>query len=221
MSTYPQKAGIYKCTCKHNGKIYIGKSVNIYKRMDRHKNCHKSMSSKYHFQNAIIKYGWESFEIEILEVFENFNKQTDNHLLLERESFFIRLFNSTDPNKGYNICKYSTDTTGIPLSKSHKDKIRKSLLGRTFSKETKEKMKNAQLGKTLSKETKEKLRQHNLGKVLSKETKDKIRKSCSGKIFSLTHREKIKKSKLGIPRSEETKAKIRSTMLEKSKKLNK
>lgn len=36
---YPKAAGIYKLTCDNNGKIYIGKSINIRKRLESHKNC--------------------------------------------------------------------------------------------------------------------------------------------------------------------------------------
>lgn len=83
---YPKKAGIYKLTCV-NGKVYIGKSVNIFNRLRQHKNP----KVKYHLQNAILKYGWDSFTVEILEVYDKFDKEKDNKFLLERESFYIEL----------------------------------------------------------------------------------------------------------------------------------
>lgn len=216
MVLYPRKAGIYKLTCSNNGKIYVGKSVNMYKRLNRHKNYKYRDNEKYYLQNAILKHGWSSFEVEILEIFENFNKTNDNDKLLERESYFINLFDSTDRHKGYNICKFSTDTSGIPLTEDHKEKIRQSLLGRTFSNETIERMRKSQLGKTMSDDAKEKLRNINLGKKLSDNTKEKIKSSMSGKLFTVDHKENLRLSKLGIPRSEETKEKIRQSMLRRS-----
>jgi predicted GIY-YIG superfamily endonuclease len=53
MTTYSDKAGIYKLTCSNNGKVYIGKSVNLYKRLNRHKNCNKHSYNRYYIQNAI------------------------------------------------------------------------------------------------------------------------------------------------------------------------
>ena len=40
-----KSAGIYKLTCSTNGKIYIGKAVNLYKRLNRHKNCAKDVKA--------------------------------------------------------------------------------------------------------------------------------------------------------------------------------
>ena len=89
---YPKGAGIYKLTCIRNGKVYIGKSVNMYFRLSCHKSCEKKTKGRYYFENAIIKYGWDSFNVEILESIDNFDKKNDNIELLEKESFYIQLF---------------------------------------------------------------------------------------------------------------------------------
>lgn len=208
MREYPESAGIYKLVCNNNGKIYIGKSTNIYKRINRHKNCSKHVDNRYLLQNAIIKHGWDSFSVEILEIFENFKSSEDNQVLLERESYYIRSFESNNLEKGYNICEYSTDTGGKPLSKEHKEKIRQSLLGRVFTEDHKEKIRQSQLGKTLTEECKEKLKAINTGKILSLETREKISNSRLGQKHSEESKEKMRQSKLGKPRSEETKAKL-------------
>jgi len=180
-STYPNKAGVYKLTCSTNGKIYIGKTVSLSKRLNAHKNCKQRPSRMCYFQHAIIKYGWDSFIVEILEILEiveNFDKRRDNLTLLEKESFYIKLFDSTNKEKGYNICNYSTDGTGIlrgPRSEETKRKIGQANRGNIISDDHKNKLRQFNLGKSHSEETKEKIRVGNLGKKHSEETKQKMK----------------------------------------------
>jgi len=161
-SKYPNKAGIYKLTC--DGKVYIGKAINLNRRLNAHKNSGNNSKVRYYIQNTIVKYGWDSFTVEILEIVEDFDKLKDNDSLLEREAHYIELFDSTNKDKGYNLCKFSTDTTG-----------------RKHSDETKERIRQYRLGKTLTEESKDKVRQSKLGKPRSEETKEKIRKSIRNK----------------------------------------
>jgi len=90
---YPTNAGIYKLTCSVNGKIYIGKAVNISSRMANHKYNGRKSIGRCFFENALIKYGWDSFNIEILEIFEDFDKNNDNHKLsiFQKEAEYIKL----------------------------------------------------------------------------------------------------------------------------------
>ena len=88
--------GIYKLNYP-NGKIYIGKSNNIKRRMYEHNNINRL---KNHFNSpcdlAIQKYG-RFEEIEILEIVE------DANLLNEREIYWINFYNSNNKNIGYNL----------------------------------------------------------------------------------------------------------------------
>lgn len=86
--------GIYKINFP-NGKIYIGLSVDIKRRMSEH-NAFTKAKTPCDF--AIIKYG-KIKEIEILELCE------DRKVLPERERYWIEHYNSTDRNIGYNITK--------------------------------------------------------------------------------------------------------------------
>lgn len=86
---------IYKYTSP-SGKSYIGQTVNtLAKRADNiltgsgYKKCSV-------FWEGIKKYGWSNFSVEILE-------EVPFDLLNERESFYIKQYNSLTPN-GYNIC---------------------------------------------------------------------------------------------------------------------
>jgi len=212
MNNYPKEAGIYKLTCINNGKIYIGKSVNIYHRISCHKSCAKKSEGRCYFENALIRHGWDAFSIEILETFTNFDKLQDNPFLLEKEEYYINLFESYNSDKGYNLCKFSTDRTGIKHSEETKIKMRKPR-----SQATKEKNRQARLGKKHSKETKEKISKSNLGRVFTDDHKQKLRESSPTRIFSVESKLKMSRANLGKKRSEESKEKMRMAKLGKTR----
>lgn len=193
-SEFSKEAGIYKLTCVENEKVYIGKAVNLNKRLNQHKNSKVG----YYLKNAITKYGWEAFTVEILETFDNFNKLKDNKYLLDREAHYIKLFESTDRTKGYNICKYSSDTTGMEKSEETKAKMSKAKLGVPLSEEHKEKLR-----KPKSKETRDRMSKSQKGRLRSEETKDKMRQSQLGNT-----------NNLGNPHSDESKEKMRQARID-------
>lgn len=201
-SEYPNKAGIYKLI-DSNGKIYIGKSTNVRVRINAHKNYKTTCKVKSYLKNAILKYGWDSFTVEILEIVENFDKLKDNDNLLKREAYYIELFDSSNKDKGYNLCKFSTDRTGFPMSEESKRKLSEAIKGKPkkpFTEEHKERMRQAKLGKKrppFSEEHKEKIRIGNLGKIISEDHKEKLRTFNSGKELSEETKEKISQSKTG------------------------
>lgn len=221
--TIPKKAGIYKLICNKNGKSYIGKSINILRRIKEHKNS----KADNILQRAVLKYGWDSFDVEILEIVENFDKLTDNDSLLDKEAYYIELFDTTNRENGYNICKFSTDKTGVPCSAETKEKLRQAHLGKILDEEHKEKIRQARIGFKHSDEDKENMRQAHLGYKQSDEHKEKIRQAHLGfkhsdeskekmrEVWTEEAKEKLRSSRLGKPRSEETKEKIRQSKLGK------
>ena len=91
---------IYKKTNKVNGKIYIGKTILTEpQRWQQHlyyaQNNQRERDCPY-LCNAILKYGKENFTREIIE-------EIDNSNLLEREKFWIKKLDATNPSIGYNI----------------------------------------------------------------------------------------------------------------------
>ncbi len=58
----PAICGLYVIRNKLNGKEYVGKSVNVRKRMT----SHRQMASPHTFHRALRKYGLENFEVCIL-----------------------------------------------------------------------------------------------------------------------------------------------------------
>lgn len=90
--------GIYKITNKLNGKIYIGKSIDIEKRWKEHIRHSKDEFTKKKpiIHKAINKYGPDSFIFEVLE-------ECQEDKLNELEMYYINKYNSNNKNIGYNI----------------------------------------------------------------------------------------------------------------------
>lgn len=88
-------AYIYKIINKINNKIYIGKTTqSIEDRFNQHKNKSKKLNT--HLYNAIRKYGISHFQIKIVE-------ECDSLQLDEKEKYWIKYYNSTNPKIGYNM----------------------------------------------------------------------------------------------------------------------
>lgn len=109
--------GIYMITNIVNGKVYIGQSQHIELRWQQHRN--RPFNSSYkeydsYFYRAIRKYGLENFTFEVLE-------ECNLDELDEKEIFWIKKRNSTNPNYGYNL----TDggTTAVTFSKITKNEV--------------------------------------------------------------------------------------------------
>lgn len=90
---------IYKFENKIDGKVYIGKSINIEHRYKCHINCSKPDSLLH---KAFLKQGIDNFIFSIVEknIYEN-KKEANKYLdALERE--YIAIYQSNDPERGYN-----------------------------------------------------------------------------------------------------------------------
>lgn len=92
---------IYKIQNNLNGKVYIGQTTLPGGGVERFKNhiwTYHSGMIKNHLYNAIRKWGEENFSIEILE-----SGIESKELLDQREQWWIKKFDSTNPEKGYNL----------------------------------------------------------------------------------------------------------------------
>lgn len=96
---------IYKITNNFNDKIYIGQTArDIDTRFAEH--CSETRGhSRLH--NAIQKYGWRNFKIEEIE-------KIPLSKLDEREIYWIKYYDSTNKEKGYNITKGGNNASFHP-----------------------------------------------------------------------------------------------------------
>lgn len=164
--------GIYKITNIVNKKVYIGKSKNIKVRIANHlSKLRNNNHYNTYLQNSFNKYGEDNFYVEVIE-------ECNETVLSNREKYFIKKFNSTDPSLGYNLTEGGDG----------------GLAGYKHSKETKTKIGNAQKGEL----------NHMFGKEgywkthkIPQEVRDKMSKSAKGKVISKTTREKISRALKG------------------------
>lgn len=87
---------IYKITNKINGKVYIGlTTVKLEERWQNHLRCVGKV--KRHLYISMEKYGVDNFSIEKIDETDDFK------LLGELERKYIKEYDSTNSNNGYNM----------------------------------------------------------------------------------------------------------------------
>ena len=126
MEIYNDTYCVYMHTNKINGKIYIGLTSldvkvrwggNGYKYLQKHKN------GKYHqpiFAYAILKYGWDNFEHEVIA--SNLTKEEAENF----EELLITKLDTRNHDKGYNSqsggkTKRHSEGTRKKMSETHKE----------------------------------------------------------------------------------------------------
>lgn len=179
-----------------NGKIYIGQHQAIV--FDP-----KYLGSGKYLKRAIKKYGKENFVSKMI------CKCYKIYRLHSQEIFYIKKYNSTNINIGYNL-----STGGEASAKGRKD-----------SEETRLKISKAKKGIVFSKEWCENISKGNKGKKKSKQHCINMGKAKKGKKYALgCHRSKenIEKMRelhkgnqyrLGFVHTKETKLKMRNSAL--------
>ena len=116
--------GIYRIRNKINGKVYIGQSRNIGRRLYGHMQASRN-EKDHRFQNpiykAIRKYGADNFVFEIIHRCDQIVMQFE---IDELEKDYIRKHNSASPKHGYNA---TTGGDGGILTDQTIEKIKASL----------------------------------------------------------------------------------------------
>ena len=195
-----------------SGKMYVGQTgVKPEKRWGKNgiRYLSKRQNGAYThpaFANAILKYGWDNFDHEIIASHLT-KEEADNF-----EKLLIEKLNTMNPEYGYNCT--SGGTNGLPseetrrrLSESHKGE-KHHMYGKHCSEETKRKLSEAHKGRVVSEETKRKISEANMGRTHSEETLKKMSESQKGKVLSEEHKKKISESHKGLTPSEETRKKL-------------
>lgn len=114
--------GIYLITNLINGKMYVGLSVDIPKRWNKHTKTSKNKSRA--IKNALNKYGVDNFNFKMIH-------QCSKKRLGELEKFYIKKLNTMSPN-GYNL---TSGGEHPEWSQESRDKLSVSLTGRVVSNE--------------------------------------------------------------------------------------
>lgn len=178
-----------------SGKVYIG--ITSKEPEDRWENGRGYCTQNVY--KAILKYGWDNIEHIIL--FCGLSKEEAE----QKEIELISLYDSTNPEHGYNI-----DNGGNCIGKHSKQtcmKISESKKGWNPSPETRKKMSDAKKGKPLPESTMQKIR-NRPGRPLTDKQREVLLAANIGKIVSAETRKKQSESHKGKRLSEEQKRKI-------------
>lgn len=190
------------CVYKHtspSGKVYIGITC---REPDKRFNHGRGYKGSPHFMSAIQKYGWDNIDHEIIETGLT-KKQAE-----EKERYYIKLYDSTNPKFGYNITYGGgvggrfTDETKRKISESLKaayknpelrEMARIRATGHKHSEETKAKMSASRKGMKMPREAVERIAslnrgKHKIGHPHTEETKRRISDKKKGKHFGGTGR---------------------------------
>jgi len=129
-------SGIYSIINTINGKIYIGSSNNINRRLSSHRNLliNNNHFNK-HLQSSFNIYGLKSFTFNIIEI-------SEEDRLVEMEEHYIQFYKSNI--LGYNMRIKCDTNRGKKFSKSHIENLRKSHMGHKRSEESNDKIRKSQ-----------------------------------------------------------------------------
>jgi group I intron endonuclease len=131
---------VYKITNKITNKVYIGITNQGSGARYRHHWYESRTGEPSPIHRSMAKYGEENFTLEIIDFADTYDE------LKEREKYWIKQYNSTDKNIGYNLTEGGDGTFGRKHSEETKEKIRQKALGRKASEETKRKMSESRKG---------------------------------------------------------------------------
>ena len=198
-----------------NGKVYIGRTINLKRRDYLH--IHDGKNSMY-IDRAIKKYGRENFSLNVITSSDN------QEIADEDEKYWISLARELLGKENvYNITDGGEHImSGKKHTKKAKEKISKANKGRKHSEESKKNMSLAQ--QNMSEETRNKISQSLIGNnrcvgrvpwnknksnCFSEETRKQMSESHKGqpssrkgKTNSEEHKNKVSKARKGIPWSE-------------------
>lgn len=196
-SNLSHTSGIYQITCTANKKIYIGSTIDLYRRKYDH--FHSLRLNKHHnpcLQRAWNKYGEQTFVFEVLELVLPIS-------LIAREQYWLDKLKPFGC-KGFNIARNAEYIMlGRKQSPATIEKIRQANLGKKRtshwkqSPETIEKRKKIWLGRKHTPESIEKISQAKRGQKLSPEAIEKVRQANLGKKQPLEAVEKTRQANLG------------------------
>lgn len=146
-----------------------------------------------YFARAINEYGWDNFSHEILV------SNLTNEEACNRETFFIQLFRTTNPQYRYNNTLGGEGSPRRKISEETRKKMSESQKKRFENPLEREKLKNNKhwLGRHHSEETKRKISQKRKGQHLTAETKEKLSKTLKGRKLSEETKQKMKAGRQG------------------------
>ena len=223
------KSGIYKIINTVDEKYYVGSSINVKKRINRHfDQLRKGKHHNIKLQRAYDKYGAENFKSICVE-------EVESDLRLTQEQLYLDVC-KLNKESNYNISYVAQSPKGYRHNEFTKNKIRRSLKGRVRSKDFRVRISNGlkgksktpdhcrnmsisqkgRIGRPQTEEHKLMMSRIHAGKIVSDETKMRIKEAWKVRRLTPTSEETRRKMSIacnGRKHSPETKEKIRIALM--------
>ncbi len=203
----PRDPGIYAIENQVNGKLYIGSSIHMRDRINRHFwALQRGEHWNPHLQAAFDKYGADAFISRVL-------LPCNPRALICNEQFLIDLF-----KPHYNMSPVAGTSLGRKASEETRRKQRAAMTGKRkppISEETRQRIGDASRGRVPSEETRRKTSAALKGRARgapSEETRRKISATLTGRTLSAEHKQHMSEGNKGRVHSEETRLKISNTL---------
>ena len=126
--------GIYKITHKDTGRVYIGQSSNLTRRKAKYRSCGGGGNTNSVIKRAILKYGWDAFNFDVIVYCEQ-------NMLNTYEANLISAYDCRTPN-GFNVQAGGGDYS---VSEDTKALISEANSGKVRTDEVKQKLSHAQI----------------------------------------------------------------------------
>lgn len=154
------KAVVYRWVNNINDKTYIGSSINLSVRLHKYYSIKHLTNNKTPIHNALLKYGFKNFNLEILE----YCKEGVNPVV--REQYYLDLLKPE-----YNVLEQAGSSLGFKHSEETLEFFKND---RKVSEETRNSLSLAATGRILTEEERKKISDARKGIQLSDETRAKI-----------------------------------------------
>lgn len=163
---------IYLTYCKISGKIYIGQKYS-------RRGVDTYLGSGKLFKKALEKYGKDNFERHIIEFCDS------REVLNLKERYWIKKYNSTDRDIGYNLAEGGT-WGRCEITDKTRHKLSMALRGRKVSDTTRLKISRSSKGKKMSLESRLKMSKSAKGRKGSNANRICIQKNTLRKYIDIS-----------------------------------
>lgn len=124
LSANKGKSGVYRWNNVATGDVYIGSAVDLSRRLREYFSTRylskESLKNNSIIYKALLKYGYSSFTLDILEY-------TDKNSVVAKEQLYLNR-----QNPSYNICKKAGSSLGRVTREDTRLKLRQAWLVRNF-----------------------------------------------------------------------------------------
>ena len=219
--------GIYKITSP-SGKVYIGQSWSVEKRLYRYKHYLSSSSSQSVLHNSFLRYGPENHEMEILvqlseDVCQDLLDYHEIKLIKEFKVAGFSLLNVTNGGQSWlnlEVIKHRTEKRKLRVLKREILIQEKALKRKSRKEKLQSELDALAERKRIRLETREeRYKQHSVNKAIKRKEKkqlEKITRPKKVKVLSTEHVEKTRLKNLGKKRTQEVKDKLSQLALNRN-----